>query len=928
MRAVREIDQTLRYVRAMYYRDGTALDLQPWVDSTEPEHRLAMQISITDRNGLVVLSNLRRVTDRIDLSDRPHFRHFAEHPVDELYISEPVIGRVSKQPSIQFVRMLATSQGGFNGIVVLSVDPSYLVRLYNSVDVGATGRVLLTGLDGVVRAGTGRGATIGTRSNSPAITLARDAAEGDFDWTDPTDGVRRLTHFQRVVGTTLVVEVGLPVTSIIASLRENLWVYVLAGPLLSLMVIGIGLIARHQKRRVARLHLTMNAALENISQGLIMVNEQGRIAVINQRARDLLGIPARFRRGDDFRSLATWQRQNGEFARGTTPDIVERIHEDPRPELTLPGHYKRTRPNGTVLEVVTRILPGGAAVRTFADVTAWEQSQAALTASRDAAEAGLRARAQFLAVMSHEIRTPLNGVIGVADLLHDTALSDQQAGYVRIVQDSGRHLLDVVNDILEFSRLEHSKIDLETIVFEPRRVLNGVLDIFAQRAGEQGLQLTGCVNETVPICVVGDPHRFRQVLLNLVGNAMKFTEHGAVGVSLSAGPVDDASGAWRLGCRVSDTGIGMSPDMTRQLFQEFTQIDGSITRRFGGTGLGLAICRRLVEAMGGSIGLESAPGVGSVFHFDVLVEVAAQQVAAVAVPALATLVLPPLRVLLAEDNRVNRIVATGLLEKLGCSVTVAEDGRMAVEAVQSGGCDLVVMDVMMPCMDGLAATRAIRSLPGPEFARPDRRPDCERVPQRFGSMPAGRHGQLRRQAGDPRTPDRRDRKRSAVIAPDGGTPCGTPCGTRCGTPCRTPCATTFRTPCGTPGRVEAPGCAGGTGGDAGGGNGRRDDRGIQRGTSRTARRDAPPGRGRRCCRCFAHGACPGGQRVHDRLLGPGRGGAGLGAGITHREGRRPCGTARSHRRAGPRGTGRPGRDTTGQGSVAVGRKLAALSGEH
>jgi two-component system, sensor histidine kinase len=246
VRTVREIDQTLRYVRAMYERDGTALDLQPWVDSAEPEHRLAMQIAIMDRNGLVVMSNLRKVTERVDLSERPHFRHFADHPVGELYISEPVIGRVSKQQSIQFVRMLTTRQGEFNGIVVLSMDPNYLVRFYGSVDAGATGHVLLIGLDGVVRAGTGMSdATIGTRSTSPAITRAGTEAEGRFDWMDPTDGVRRLTYFQRVVGTTLVVEVGLSARAIIRSLYDNLRVNVLAGPLLSLMVIGIGLIALH-----------------------------------------------------------------------------------------------------------------------------------------------------------------------------------------------------------------------------------------------------------------------------------------------------------------------------------------------------------------------------------------------------------------------------------------------------------------------------------------------------------------------------------------------------------------------------------------------------------------------------------------------------------------------------------------------------------
>jgi CheY-like chemotaxis protein/nitrogen-specific signal transduction histidine kinase len=357
--------------------------------------------------------------------------------------------------------------------------------------------------------------------------------------------------------------------------------------------------------------------------------------------------------------------------------------------------------------VRTHVLVDGSSVRTFSDVTEWERTQQALQVAREAAEAASRARSQFLAVMSHEIRTPLNAILGLADLLGDTGLSLEQEGYVHTVQESGRHLLDLLNDVLDFSKIDSGAIELECAPFAPRAVLETVRAMVAPRAEEQGLRLTIAAAPAVPEWVLGDARRLRQVLLNLVGNAVKFTRAGEVAAGLDA----VALGAdWRLEGEVRDTGIGIAPEVLARLFQEFTQADGSVTRRFGGTGLGLAICRRLLEAMGGTITAESQPGVGSAFRFSLTVGVAPDgAVAGVSSHA----AHGPLRILVAEDNRVNRLVATRILQRQGHAVEAVEDGEAALAAVRDGGFDVVLMDVMMPVMDGLQATRAIRALPAP-----------------------------------------------------------------------------------------------------------------------------------------------------------------------------------------------------------------------
>ena len=404
----------------------------------------------------------------------------------------------------------------------------------------------------------------------------------------------------------------------------------------------------------------------------------------------------------------------------------EREHFDARlrdarslePGMRLPTTlYRHADPAGRertieTLTVCVALVDGPALVTVLRDVTRDRQAAGALAEAKRQAEAASQAKSDFVANMSHEIRTPLNAIVGLTHLLQDPSLAaESRDDYLARVRTASQALLEIVSDVLDVSKIEAGAIELESVDFDPRREMDAVVQIHAALASDNGVSLDASVAPDVPATLRGDPMRFRQIVNNYVANAVKFTARGGVTARLLA----PRPGHVRI--EVSDTGIGIDADRRARLFRPFTQADESTTRRYGGTGLGLALCRQLAELMGGSVGVESQPGAGSRFWADLPLPAGGAVASATSAAregaegAGRAEALAGSRVLLVEDNEVNRIVATSVLTHLGVDVTAVTDGREAVAHLSAPDApvyDAVLMDIQMPEMDGYEATRRLR----------------------------------------------------------------------------------------------------------------------------------------------------------------------------------------------------------------------------
>ncbi|MFB3766673.1 MAG: ATP-binding protein [Methanotrichaceae archaeon] len=447
--------------------------------------------------------------------------------------------------------------------------------------------------------------------------------------------------------------------------------------------------------------------MNTVGQGLLVTGEKWRIEYVNPAFARMVGKPLEDIIGksmDDFITPEDLPMLNQERARrlaGETSTYNLRLRRSD-------GRIIWVQATGVPRRVGDRIA---GSISVIADLTDRIAAENELLRAKEAAEEAARAKAQFLANMSHEIRTPLNAIIGMTGLLLDTSLDSDQRECLEIVQSSADILISIINNILDFSKLEEGKRKIENQPFDLHRCIDGSMDLVARKAAEKYLTLNYLIEDRVPRIVVGDVTSLCQVLVNLLSNAVKFTDAGEISVSVTGHPRSD--GKFNLHFAVQDTGIGIPQDRMNSLFQSFSQLDMSASRKYGGTGLGLAISKRLVELMGGNIWVESEPGRGSTFHFTIVVGVplngshlpAAKRIHHT---CMQTDQLSSLKLLLAEDNLINQNVALRMLKKLGIVADVAANGLEVLEALERQNYDIVLMDVQMPEMDGFEASRAIR----------------------------------------------------------------------------------------------------------------------------------------------------------------------------------------------------------------------------
>ncbi len=499
---------------------------------------------------------------------------------------------------------------------------------------------------------------------------------------------------------------------------------------------------REQELAAARTEIeatreNMRTVLENMNDGIVLIDKNFNWKFGNEQFNKFLNVPSYITQpGTPCYDVIRYQAERGDF--GPTEDVEEAVQERAAMMRTPGGYrYERLTQSGRYIEFTYKPLADGSLLGLYRDITEIKRRESAQADARDAAEMALaeaereraeaeaanQAKSTFLATMSHEIRTPMNGVLGMMEVLDRQGLNASQQRTVATMRDSAQALLRIIDDVLDFSKIEAGRLELEAAPFSLSGLIDGVLSTFQAQAVAKGLMLTGAVEPGSDDTLIGDATRVRQILFNLLGNALKFTERGRVTVRASTTPI--GGGRTRVTLAVEDTGIGIEEEQRRRLFQPFAQADSSTTRRFGGTGLGLSIVRRLANLMDGDISAESEPGKGSTFFVRLVFDAAPKDALFAAAQHSASsqagraLTMPrtgerPL-VLVVDDHPVNQEVLVRQLELLGVEADTAVDGVEALDAWNTKPYAAVLADIHMPRMDGYELTRRLRAI---EAGRP------------------------------------------------------------------------------------------------------------------------------------------------------------------------------------------------------------------
>jgi signal transduction histidine kinase/ActR/RegA family two-component response regulator len=633
--------------------------------------------------------------------------------VPAMAISNPVLSDGSAEAVLYAARPVAL--GGTQAVLLAEVPVALLAGIAAQSMDSAGLTVTLERSDGSLLASLPADPRLGRQRLTPPVAAA--SATG-MPWPAPgrLDGAPALVAARSTNQAGVLVAASLQLGLALADgahLRQQ--VLVLAGGFVLMVVAAAALVQgalRRQSRAQAELAAskgTLEQAMASMNDGLLLVDSRQRVVTWNQRYLELFPWLAPVLRPGVPNSVLADAAARALLPEGSAAEraawIAERMAIDHQDNVNFPQAVA----GGRIVDTVRRATPDGGYVAVYRDITASERE---LSAAKAQAEAANEAKSRFLATMSHEMRTPLNGVLGMIGLLLDSPLDPRQRQHAALIRSSGQTLLAVLNDILDLSKIEAGRMELELQPFHLADTVRDVVGLLRERAEARGLALQLTLAPGLPVQLLGDASRLRQVLFNLIGNALKFTEQGGVVVTLAHRSAADSRLALTL--QVRDTGIGIAPEVQARLFTRFTQADSSTARRYGGTGLGLAICREIVSLMNGSITLDSQPGQGSCFTVQLVLALApaAAGRGTGAVPPADEAPLPPLRLLAAEDNSVNQILIKALAERWGHQCDVVCNGNEALAQVQAADYDVVLMDIQMPELDGEAATRAIRALPG------------------------------------------------------------------------------------------------------------------------------------------------------------------------------------------------------------------------